>query len=291
MIDPLRPSVGDALASWARRVRENREQVDRFREVPERADHYAPIASMFRVDPRRDDEPALAVLRSLVRPEDTWLDVGAGGGRYALPIALLAREVIAVDPSEGMLGELREGMAEHGISNVRVVPGRWPELPAEPVQADVALIAHVGYDIEAIGPFLDRLEASARRLCVAVLFYRRPTWVVDQLWPAVHGVPRAALPALPEFLTLLLARERVFEIRLAEGRMPTYESVDQALAFARLQTWVEPGGEKDRRLRATVAERLTERDGRYAYTWEPGLIGVVSWSPGRDRQPRENVVY
>jgi len=280
MTEVLRPSAAEALAEWGRRVRANREQVDRFREVGDRPDHYAPIATNFRADPSRADDPALDVLRSLVRPEDTWLDIGAGGGRYALPLALLAREVIALDPSEGMLGVLREEMAEQGISKFRILPARGPS--AEPVRADVALSAHVGYDIEDIGPFLDAMEAAATRLCVAVLFQRRPTWAADDLWPAVHGVARATLPALPEFLVLQVARGRVFEVRIVGQQPQTYESLDRALTFARMQTWVRPGGEKDRRLRSLVEERLLERDGRLAFTWDPLPLGIVTWRPGSE---------
>ena len=277
--DPLRPDAGAALAAWAARVRANREQVDRVREVGDGPDRYAPVAGMFRADPRREDDPALNLLRTLVNPGETWLDVGAGGGRYALPIALLAREVIALDPSEGMLDVLRAGMAEHGVGNVRIVSARWP---AEgPIDADVALISHVGYDVEAIGPFLDAMEASAHRLCVAVLLSRPPTTTVDQLWPAVHDQERDALPSLPEFLSLLLARRRLFEVRLTTAAPRTYDSAEQALVFARHQTWVRPDGDRDRRLQAAVAERLAQRDGRYAFDWQPVTLGVVTWASGQ----------
>ena len=134
---------------------------------------------MFRADPRRRDEPTLESLRSLVRPSDTVLDVGAGGGRYALPLALGAQEVIAVDPSEGMLRVLREGMAAYEIANIRVVGGRWPAVAAG-LAADVVLIAHLGYDVEDIGPFLDAMEAAARRTCVAVLLEQPPPTEADR---------------------------------------------------------------------------------------------------------------
>ena len=97
-----------------------------MREAPAGADFYAPVAAAFKADPHRTDEPALDVLRSMVQPGETWLDIGAGGGRYALPIALLAREVIAVDPSDGMLAVLRESQDEAHITNVRTVQSRWP---------------------------------------------------------------------------------------------------------------------------------------------------------------------
>ena len=51
------------------------------------------------------------------------------------------------------------------------------------------------------------------------------------------------------------------------------------LQFARVQTWVRPDGDKDRRLQALLRERLSERDGRLAFDWTPLPLGVVTWPP------------
>jgi SAM-dependent methyltransferase len=277
--DPLRPEPDAMLASWARRVRANAEQVDRFAEQRSQ-DHYAPVASRFRVDPRRSDDPSLDALLELTRPDESWLDIGAGGGRYALPLALAVREVIALDPSPGMLGVLSDGMAEHDIHNIRVVEDRWPAAALPSIQADVSFIAHVGYDVEQIGPFLEGMERSARRLCVAMLFWRRPTWAMDRLWPAVHGVERALLPAMREMVTLLMARGRPVQIRIVESPPPAFENVEQVVGLARHQTWVRPGSEADRRLEAAIRDRLIERDGKLSFEWAPSYLGLVTWAPG-----------
>jgi SAM-dependent methyltransferase len=282
--DPLRPDADALLASWARRVRANAEQVDRFAEQRSQ-DHYAPVANRFRVDPRRTDDPSLDALLMLARPDETWLDIGAGGGRYALPLALAVREVIAVDPSPGMLSVLRDSMAEHDIQNVRIVEGRWPTAADPSLQADVSFIAHVGYDVEQIGPFLDAMERSARRLCVAMLFWRRPTWPMDRLWPAVHGVERALLPAMREMVTLLMARGRPVQIEIVEQAPPSFESAEQIIGIARHQTWVSPGSEADQRLDAAIRERLIERDGRYSFEWTPSHLGLVTWTPTSEPVP------
>ena len=272
VVDALLPTAEEALRAWAARVRANREQVDQFREASA-ADFYAPIAGMFRADPRRRDEPTLEVLRELVRSTDTVLDVGAGGGRYALPLALVAREVVAIEPSEAMRRVLAEGMAEHDIRNVRAVSGRWPAVAGE-VSGDVALMSHIGYDIEDIGPFLDAMDA-ARRLRVAVLLSQAPPTEADRFWPLIHGVERAALPSLPEFLSLLLARGRLFDVRLVDRSPQSYDQPDQALAWLRQQLWTAPGSEKDRLLERLARERLQERDGRFALSWEPVRVGIV----------------
>ena len=118
---------------------------------PTIADFYAPLTRQFLADPRRTDDPILDQLLELARPADTWLDIGAGAGRYALPIALGVHEVIALDPSAGMLAALREQSASAGIANVRTVEVRWPPdalTEAAGIVADVSLIASVGHDIE-----------------------------------------------------------------------------------------------------------------------------------------------
>jgi len=205
---------------WAARVRTNRDQVERIREIPDGTDFYAPVNSLFRADPTRTDDPVLGALLGLVRSGETWLDVGAGAGRYALPIARAldpsGGSVVALDASPSMLEGLLEVAEDYAIENVRTIEARWP--PADgaaalPVEADVALIAHVGYDIEAIGPFLDALEAAAGRLCVAVLMARVPAAAADPFWPPVHGESRVSLPALPDFVELLEARGRRPEIQ------------------------------------------------------------------------------
>ena len=276
--DPLRPDPTDALSAWADRVRRNREQVERRRLVlPERDDYYAPIAAWFRADPRREGDATLDALRDLVMPGDTVLDIGAGGGRYALPLALHAREVIAVEPSEGMRSVLTEGMEEHGIDNVRVVDTRWPA--AEPLRADVALISHVGYDIEDVGPFLDAMEDAAGRLCVAALLSRPPPSRADPFWEAVHSEPRDPLPALPEFLALQLARGRLCEVSFVEYGGIAYDTEDDILRFLRQQLWIAEGSPQDEQLRKMIPDHIHPEDGRVEFNWDPGALGIVSWKP------------
>ena len=194
------------------------------------------------------------------------------------------REVIAVEPSAGMRGALRTGMGEHGIANVRVVAGAWPEsierlgdLPA----ADVGMIAHVGYDIEAIGPFLDAMEAATRERCVAVLTDRSPASVADPFWPLVHGEDRVPLPALPDLLEVLHSRaaarrrssassdRRARSTRCRPSRRSSAASCSSPRAARRTST--------SGRCCPTAS---SNRDGGWTLLDPPaGSIGIVTWGP------------
>ena len=274
--DALRPTLEDALAAWAARVRADREQVERCREVDDPSDFYAPVAQRFAQDPARTDEPVLDGLLELARVDDTWLDIGCGGGRYALPLARRVRHLTAVDPSPAMLDVLRAGLAAHAIGNVEIIEGRWPDLHGPQPSADVALMAHVGYDIEAIGPFLAAAEAACQR-CVAIMGEGSMTTAASLLWEPIHGEPRVPLPALPELLTLLLAMGRLPQVTLAERTPAAFESLDDLLAMSRRQLWVRPDSNRDRRLETLVTARATRRAEGWALDWQPSTIGIVSW--------------
>lgn len=285
-VDEPRDLVAAIEADWADRVRRNREQVERVRESPEEDDHYAPVSDLFRDDPRRSGDAILDALLALARPQDTWLDVGAGAGRYAFPLALAVRQVIAIDPSPAMVAALEDGRRAHGIANVRVVEGRWPDAAAglAPLPcADVALIANVGHDTEAIGPFVDALEVAARRACVALMQERPPASIAAPFFEAVHGEARETLPALPDFVDLLEARGSRPVVDILDRPARAWRTRDEILAFLRRQTWVRPGSEADARLQRALDAQLRPapggEGGLLPGEGDPARIGLVRWSP------------
>jgi SAM-dependent methyltransferase len=224
---------------------------------------------------------------SHVRSGETWLDVGAGAGRFALPIARALDPsggvVVALDASPSMLESLLEIAEDYAIENIRTIQARWPPHEtggSSEIEADVALIAHVGYDIESIGPFIDALEAAADRLCVAVLMERVPAAAADPFWPLVHGETRVALPALPDLLELLTARGRRPEVSRMAIEPRRYESREDLEGFVCRQLWIDPDGPKEARFRSALDD-LVIRDGDGWAIKDRGAsdVGIVTWVP------------
>jgi peptidoglycan-N-acetylglucosamine deacetylase len=72
---------------------------------------------------RAELDAVLSRLASLFTPADRVLEIGAGTGRFSLPLARAAGQLVAVDLSESMLGVLEEKVRAEGLSNIRVLHG------------------------------------------------------------------------------------------------------------------------------------------------------------------------
>jgi hypothetical protein len=123
------------------------------------------------------------------------------------------------------------------------------------------------------------MERAASRLCVIVLFDRARGHAWNDIFEAVHGEPIAALPAIREFLAVLGALGRSFEVRsIPSGPVdPTPEDV--ALTQARRICWLVEGSEKDRRLRAYLEERYAAGGALFALPPMRRATYLVSWAP------------
>ncbi len=274
-VNVLRPTEAEALEAWAALVAADAEQVARLREPEPAADHYASVAARFR--PGGFESLEWPVLDGLVGPGESVLDIGAGGGRFAIPLAQKGCRVVAIEPSAAMRATLVEAAAEAGVV-VEVHDLRWPQ-EGWAVDADVCLAAHALYDIAEVGPFLDAMERHARRLCIAMFGQFGRGANLAALFEAVHGEPMATLPALKEFVALLGARNRRYEVRtVSAGREFETMEREQAFELARRLLWLAPGSAKDAHMRELMEEWWGGPEG-IAMPVFRRFIGVVSWEP------------
>lgn len=252
-------------------------QVARVRELEPAGDFYAPIAPRFRAGARPSLE--LPALLAHAQPGDTWLDIGAGGGRFALPLSEHVARVIAVEPSEAMRVVLDEGIRESARANVEVRDLTWPDT-AWSDDVDVSFAAHSIYDIRDIVPFLDAMERHSRRRCIAVLADQPRGAHLAGLFEAIHGEPFAPLPGLREFIALLSARGRRFDVTTVDGDSSSTTSLDDAAALARRLLWLTAGSPREQRMRALIEEWWAAPEG-VLLPPARGFFGIVAWQPPR----------
>ena len=268
-----------ATERWTEMVRAEHAQSDSMRKEGPPADSWRSLAQNFKADPRRTDDALVSHLRKMIAPGQTVLDIGAGGGRLALPLALDAEKVIAVEPSPSMCRVLREAAAEFNVPNVDVIEAGW--LDAQVERADVAICAHVLYVIQDIEAFVRKLEEHAGQVLV-IMFQGPPQSQVYPLWERVHGVPRLPLPSLPEFLEVLEqlgAKPNVEVVHTERNR--GFESLETASEQIARRLYVMPESPEMEGLEALLPDVLEEDDGYFtikdAVQLEPR---VVSWRTG-----------
>lgn len=188
---------------------------DRFADHRRRADHWADLAELFRLDPHRPWDKNLHAIAGHLRPTDVLLDVGGGAGRVSLPLAGRVREVVLVEPSESMRGQFIQSRDEAGIANARVSPDWWMD-SAE--TGDLAVTSDVVYFVRDIRPFVAKLHNSASRRVIICIWRPTPGDMDNELRRVLFDEHPSPWPGLPELAAVL------WEM----GLLPDIKVVDQA---------------------------------------------------------------
>jgi len=119
------------------------------------------------------------------------LDIGAGPGTLAIPLAPLVKEVTAVEPGGGMAAILHDHIRKNGIRNISSIQKRWEEIdPSADLdgQYDIVL-ASLSLTMEDIRESLSKMDAASSRYVYLFWFADPPFWerMYIDLWPELHG--------------------------------------------------------------------------------------------------------
>ncbi len=125
-----------------------------------------------------------------IRPGDRILDIGAGPGTLAVPLAAKGFDVTAVEPSSRMREALWENAAREEVEGIHEVPHRWEDVTPDMLDGpyDVVIASH-SLLMEDIVEAVRNMDASSRRHVYLFWFLTPPlfTRALADLWPLVHG--------------------------------------------------------------------------------------------------------
>jgi SAM-dependent methyltransferase len=211
----------------------------------------------------------LRVLEPYLSPRKTLIDVGAGAGRHAVPLAERLEWVTAVEPSEGMRAHISPR------DNITVIASSWEDADVAP--ADLVICSHVIYGVLDPVPFIAKLDRSARERVFVVM---RET---DLPHPAAEVRRRLAndggvrLPRFSELFMVLLQMGIAPDVTFLSYPIKTrYTDMDEAMVDVRAMFgdgWDEAAA------REVLEEILTPDGGELVYDGGVALSGVAHWQP------------
>lgn len=207
----------------------------------------------------------------------TVLDIGAGIGRFTVPLVRAGCRVMAVEPSREMRKQLEKIIALQDVSeSVRIVPEAWPRDSS--LQAEVALAAFVIQFSNRPIEFVRAMEASATKRCVLAVHVDSMFGVLNDLWPQFHPDRKAPqMLVFADIYPMLLQAGITANVEIMERQQKSrFRDQGTALAMlagrleiqqdetakARLQTWIEEEWDsliKPRRMRSAVISWTPER--------------------------------
>ena len=214
----------------------------------------------------------LEVLEPWLEPHRTLIDVGAGAGRYAAPLADRLDWVTAVEPSQGMRDLIPPK------DNMTVIATSWEHAEAAP--ADFAICCHVLYGVADAPAFIRKLEAAATERVFIELRYGQLLTASDPIWELMTGSRRARQPEFADLWNLLLEMGIEADVNALE-----YEGFESWPDVATFEAEYRPPLEDswdDKKAETWLAENVTrDAGGKLVYHRGRRSAGVAHWRPRR----------
>ncbi len=214
-------------------------------------------------------DPFLDVVAPYVSPRKTLLDVGAGAGRHAVPLAERLEWVTAVEPSEGMRARIPHR------ENMTVIASTWEDAEAAP--ADLVICCHVMHGVDEPVPFVEKMERCARERVFIMLRESSMAHPGAVIRERLEGGPAPSAPRFSDLLLLLIQMGIAPDVDFLRYPMVhRYADMDEAVADAHSFIglgWDESTGRM-------MLEDLLRRDGaELVYDSGDTLSGVAHWQP------------
>lgn len=149
-------------------------------------------ARAFLAQSRERPERILQDIEGLpIKADSRVLDIGAGPGTLAVPLAARVASVTAVEPAAGMAEVMSEHALENGVTNLSIVRKRWEDVdPKKDLEGPYDLvIARHSLGMPNIREVIKAMCKASSEWVYLFWFAGSTGWekaMVD-LWPKLHG--------------------------------------------------------------------------------------------------------
>ncbi|MCK4398958.1 MAG: class I SAM-dependent methyltransferase [Methanophagales archaeon] len=217
---------------------------------------------------KQSNREAMIMSRLEIEPDYTVLDIGAGPGTVAIPLAKIVKGVTAVEPSEGMLARLKENASKEHLANVTYINKKWEDVgigeDMEEREHDI-VIASYSLVMKDIKTTLLKMNDAAKR-SVYIFAGAGREKAGSSFWATFHkGKPSPDYIFLYNILYQLGIYANV-EIMNSNYDMQ-FRDLDAAVQhyIQHFKGWMDiSSGDNEEKLRAYLSDNLVEEEGMLA---------------------------
>ena len=215
---------------------------------------------------------------SHVGVDRTVIDIVAGIGRFAIPMAIDGLNVTAIEPSDEMYRHLLESVKNEGLeSKIDIIRSVWPV--DEDLHADVTFASLVIQFSTDPLKFINAMERASKNRCILSVHVDQPLVFLGDIWTSFH--PAESTPSMLIFSDLypILTREGITaDVEIIRGQYRPMATMDDIKFLPLLSEFLGITDQPDgmRRLKEILSAKREQVRGLRTMR-----IALISWYPRR----------
>jgi len=234
------------------------------------------LAKRYKVHAGKRNERPDKLLDFILREidgETTVLDIGAGSGRWTIPLAKTAKTVTAVEPSNAMVDNLHRNVASAKLNNIQITQSSWEDAIVEP--HDITVCAHAMYASPDLASFVRKIERYTTRTCYLAIRLPPFDGIIGELSLGIYGRHHDSPNAIIAYNALYSIG--IYANMLVESDIYrwTDNTFEEAFARAKRHLRLQSSTTYDTLIRDTLAKRLSLSNN--CYVWPDGMRSALLW--------------
>ena len=230
---------------------------------------------------QQSDRAGMIMSRIKIEPSYRVLDIGAGPGTTAIPLAKIANSVTVVEPSNGMLARLNENVSKHNLANITCLNKKWEDIEigsGKDIEAgghDVVIASH-SLIIKDIKDALVKInDAVKRNVYIFIVAGRRNEKEGSSLWSLFNREKTALRPDYIYLYNILYQLGIYANVEIIDANH-NMQFPDLDAAVLHYKTWMNVSGADEEKLRLYLSENLVKENDAF---WLRHTLrtAMISW--------------
>ncbi|MBI9109329.1 MAG: class I SAM-dependent methyltransferase [Spirochaetales bacterium] len=212
-----------------------------------------------------------------IRADDCVLDIGSGPGTLTIPLAEIAAEVTAVDPSSKMIDCIKEKVKKAGYENISYVNRTWEDaisgIDFDNIDVVVACHCLIMPDMKEA---LRKMNAAAGRRVYLFRFAGITGGAFEKLWPELYDEKFRPNPDYIYIVNILHQMGIYADIEILEQRTTRiFSSCDEAVDDL-LESFVDPPENARQIIYRYMKKTLESKNGALCLE-QDFKVAMISW--------------